>query len=43
MNRLTVGDFAPEFALPDHNGVLFKLSDVNRTQNVLLVFNIGFV
>lgn len=42
MNRLTVGDTAPDFALPDYTGTLFKLTDIYRSQNVLLVFNIGF-
>lgn len=43
MNRLSVGDPAPEFALPDHTGKLFRLSDLLRQQHVLLVFNLGFV
>lgn len=42
MDNLTVGDPAPDFSLPDHQGILFKLADVHRSQNVLLVFNIGF-
>jgi peroxiredoxin len=42
MNRLSLGDIAPDFALPNHEGKIFKLSDINRSQNVLLVFNIGF-
>ncbi len=43
MNRLSLGDKAPDFTLTDHKGVLFKLSDVYRSQNVLMVFNLGFV
>jgi peroxiredoxin len=43
MSRLSLGDTAPNFALPNHEGAVFKLSDVYRTQNVLLVFNLGFV
>jgi len=43
MNRLSLGDKAPDFTLPDHKGVLLKLSDVYRSQNVLMVFNLGFV
>ncbi len=42
MNYLSVGDAAPDFTLPDYTGALFKLADVCRSQNVLLVFNIGF-
>jgi peroxiredoxin len=43
MARLSVGDLAPDFALPNHEGVLFRLSEVYRAQHVLLVFNLGFV
>jgi hypothetical protein len=43
MNQLTVGDTAPDFALPNQDGVVYKLSDIYRAQNVLLVFNIGFI
>jgi peroxiredoxin len=43
MNRLAVGDPAPDFALPDHQGLLVRLSDSYQTQNVLLVFNLGFI
>lgn len=43
MDRLSTGDIAPDFSLPNHEGVLVKLSEVYRTQNVLLVFNIGFI
>ena len=43
MNRLSVGDTAPDFSLPDHAGRMFRLSDVHRSKNTLLVFNLGFV
>jgi peroxiredoxin len=43
MHQLLVGDFAPDFTIPDHEGTLFTLSDVYRTQDVLIVFNLGFV
>ncbi len=42
MNKLSVGDQAPDFELPDYNGNLHKLSDVYKSHFVLLVFNIGF-
>ncbi len=42
MKRLSVGDPAPDFSLPDHLGRLHTLSELTRTQNALLVFNIGF-
>ncbi len=40
--RLSVGNAAPDFTLPDHNGTPFTLSAVTQTRNALLVFNIGF-
>lgn len=42
MNSLSVGDLAPDFELPNHEGELIRLSDICKTQNALLVFNIGF-
>lgn len=42
MTRLAVGDIAPDFSLPDHTGRIFTLSEVLKTSNALLVFNIGF-
>jgi hypothetical protein len=43
MKRLTVGDTALDFTLPEYKGLVFKLSDLYRSQNVLLVFNLGFI
>ena len=43
MRRLNVGEAAPDFALPDEQGRLVRLSDVLQEKNALLVFNIGFV
>lgn len=43
MKHLAVGDTAPDFMLPDHEGTLFTLSELYSEQNVLLVFNLGFV
>ena len=42
MTHLNPGDRAPDFTLTDHTGQLITLSQVTRTQNALLVFNIGF-
>jgi len=42
LKRLSIGDKAPDFSLPDHQGQLHRLSELYRTRNVLLVFNIGF-
>jgi len=42
MPQLEVGDRAVDFSLPDHKGVPRTLSEVYRSKNVLLVFNIGF-
>ena len=43
MQRLSPGDSASDFSLPDHKGVWFTLSKQTPLQNHLLVFNIGFV
>jgi peroxiredoxin len=44
MSQLLVGASAPDFSLPDHEGGLFTLStDGYALQNLLLVFNLGFV
>ena len=42
MEKLSLGDLAPDFSLPDHEGNLIKLSDLYQHHHVLLVFNIGF-
>ncbi len=42
MSNLELGDLAPDFSLPDHQGAMIKLSEIFLSQNVLLVFNIGF-
>lgn len=42
MQRLTVGDTAPDFSLTDYQGNTYQLSELYQHQNVLLVFNIGF-
>jgi hypothetical protein len=43
INHLSAGDLAPDFSLPDYKGRMVTLSDIYRMQNVLLVFNIGFL
>jgi len=42
MKKLSVGDTAPDFALPNHQGTLIRLSDLIQQKNVMLVFNLGF-
>jgi len=42
MKSLSVGDLAPDFELPNHKGELVRLSDITKSKNALLVFNIGF-
>ena len=42
MDHLSIGEHAPDFALPDHNGEEIRLSELTKSQNVLLIFNIGF-
>jgi peroxiredoxin len=42
VQQLTIGDHAPDFELPDHLGQLIRLSEANKSKNVVLVFNIGF-
>lgn len=42
-HRLSVGDFAPDFALPNHEGNLVSLSEVLKQRNALLLFNLGFI
>ena len=43
MSRLSAGELAPNFSLPDHRGEQFALADVLQSKNALLVFNLGFV
>lgn len=43
MEFFSAGDMAPDFSLPNHEGSQLRLSDLYRAQNVLLVFNIGFL
>lgn len=43
MPHLSVGDLAPGFTLPDHQGKFYTLSELTQAQNVLLVFNLGFI
>ena len=38
MTTLKVGDEAPDFELPDHNGNKVKLSDFRGKKNVVLAF-----
>jgi peroxiredoxin len=42
MEKLIVGDLAPDFELPNNKGELIRLSDITKEKNALLVFNIGF-
>jgi len=37
-STLKVGDMAPDFELPDHNGNMIKLSDFRGKQSVVLAF-----
>lgn len=43
MTRLSVGDRAPNYTLPDHQGRPFTLSDLYSKQYVLIVLNLGIV
>ncbi len=43
MSRLSGGDVAPDFALPNHEGILVSLSEVLDKHKVLLLFNLGFI
>ena len=38
---LTVGDRAPEFSIPDANGQMVSLSEINSDQPVLLFFHMA--
>jgi peroxiredoxin Q/BCP len=37
---LKIGDRAPDFALPDHNGKVVKLSNYHGKKSVILAFYI---
>lgn len=41
--RLSMGEVAPDFALPNHEENLVSLSQVLRKHNALLLFNLGFI
>jgi peroxiredoxin len=43
MSRLSAGDVAPDFALPNYEGTLVRLSEVLKKHNALLLFNLGFI
>jgi len=43
MPRLETGTEAPDFTLPDAEGVEFTLSSLKGRRAVVLVFNRGFV
>ena len=43
MDAYQVGDSAPDFALPDHEGNIYRLSELTAEKNVLLVFNLGLL
>jgi len=43
MPRVALDLPAPDFELPDFEGKLFRLSDHRSRENVLLVFNRGFL
>ena len=43
MARLDVNTQAPDFSLPDFNGIPFRLSDFKGKSHVLVVFNRGFI
>jgi peroxiredoxin len=43
MNHLSLDELSPDFELQNHEGRIFRLSDLYNILNVLLVFNIGFI
>jgi peroxiredoxin len=43
MSKVNINTPAPDFALQDYHGNLVSLSDFKYKQNVLLVFNRGFM
>jgi peroxiredoxin len=42
MTRVSINTLAPDFTLPDFKGGSFRLSNLRKTYNVLLVFNRTF-
>jgi peroxiredoxin len=42
MPKVEIQVEAPDFALPDFRGTLFRLSSLRTRNHVLLVFNRGF-
>jgi peroxiredoxin len=42
MDKLMVGDRAPDFSLAGADGKMVTLSEMYAKQSVILVFNIGF-
>jgi hypothetical protein len=42
LEKLTIGDCAPDFSLPNHQGEMVQLSEMLQDHPLLLVFNIGF-
>jgi peroxiredoxin len=43
MARVSIDAPAPDFELADFSGEVFRLADLRGRQNVLLVFNRGFM
>jgi peroxiredoxin len=43
MSRLSAGDVAPDFTLPNHQEIRVSLSDVLKKHHALLLFNLGFI
>jgi peroxiredoxin len=42
LEKLNIGDSAPDFSLPNHQGEIIQLSKMLQHHPILLVFNIGF-
>ncbi len=43
MTKVRINTLSPDFALADFEGEKIRLSDYRDRQNVLLVFNRGFI
>ncbi|MGB3717298.1 MAG: hypothetical protein WA996_22985 [Candidatus Promineifilaceae bacterium] len=43
MAKVKIDALSPDFSLPDYEGNEVRLSDYRDRQNVLLVFNRGFI